>query len=239
MPRQPRFFFPGAVLHIVQRGTDRRTIFQDAGDRTFFLGALGEAAGAHHVDIHAYALMSNHVHLLVSPHNENSAPRMMQSLGRRYVGRFNFVHERTGTLWEGRYRAALVDSDGYLLTCMRYIELNAVRAGMVRHPAEFRWSSFWANTGEGIDPVVTPHPVFLMLGASAGARHETYLRLFDDVLDRDAIATIRDATQHEWALGSPAFRESVEARIGRRTGRMPRGRPFTSAGRRAPSPTAE
>lgn len=158
MPRQPRFYSPGVVLHVVQRGNNREACFTKPDDHRFYLQCLRDAAIEHGVDVHAYALITNRVHLLVSPASPESLPRAMQTLGRRYVGRFNFVYRRTGTLWEGRYKAALVDSDEYLLICMRYIELNPVRARMVEHAAQYRWSSFRANALGDHDPLVKPQP---------------------------------------------------------------------------------
>ena len=149
----------------------------------------------------------------------------MQTLGRRYVGRFNFLRSRTGTLWEGRYKATIVDTDAYLLTCLRYIELNPVRAHMVTSPAEYRWSSYRANACGDHDPVVTPHPMFVALAPTPDERRDIYRRMFGEALPNEAIEAIRNATQFEWALGDTAFHEFVEARTGRRTSRLAMGRP--------------
>lgn len=229
MPRQARFYYPGAVLHVIQRGINRAPVFTRARDYRCYLDCLLEAMRRHDVSIHAYVLMTNHVHLLVSPGHAHALPQMMQMLGRKYVGWFNFQYQRTGTLWEGRYKATLVESEVYLFTCLRYIELNPVRACLVAAPADYRWSSHRANAcGEG-DSVVTPHPLYLGLGAHADERRHVYRRTFGQPEPKDAVNTIRDATQYEWALGSPSFCKRVEVWTGRRADRLPTGRPRVSA----------
>lgn len=225
MPRQPRFYVPGAVLHIVQRGVDRAAIFRNASDRRHYLDCLAFAATKHRAAVHAYVLMSNHVHIVLSPSDECSAPRMMQVIGRRYVARFNFLASRTGTLWEGRYKAAIVDTDAYLFACMRYVELNPVRAGMARHPAEFVWSSHRANIGLTRDALITPHSAFVDLAHDDAARWRAYSGGFTDGMNDELLDSIRDATRHQWALGNAAFRTRVTNLSGRRAERLPRGRP--------------
>ncbi len=229
MPRQPRFYYAGAVLHIVQRGNNRAPVFASAQDRRFYLDCLRDASRTHDVAIHGYVLMSNHVHLLASPGHAEALPRMMQTVGRRYVGRFNFRHRRTGTLWEGRYKATLVETEAYLFTCLRYVELNPVRARMVATPGEYRWSSYRGNAFGEDDPVLTPHPSFLALAASPEERRDAYRALFGEPLAEDAVRAIRDATQFEWALGSASFCQHVAARTGRRAGRLPMGRRRTDS----------
>lgn len=219
--------YPGAVLHIVQRGNNRAPVFTCAQDRRFYLDCLRDAARTHDVAIHAYVLMTNHVHLLASPRHAQALPRMMQTVGRRYVGRFNFLHRRTGTLWEGRYKAAIVETEAYLFACLRYIELNPVRARMVAAPDRYPWSSHRGNAFGDDDPVLTQHPSFLALGRNRDERCDAYRRSFGEPLAEGIVRTIRDATQFEWALGGPSFRENVEARTGRRAGRLPMGRPRT------------
>ncbi|HET8877660.1 MAG TPA: transposase [Casimicrobiaceae bacterium] len=227
MPRQPRFYYSGAVLHVVQRGNNRAPVFTSAADHRFYLDCLRDASRTHEVTIHAYVLMTNHVHILASPAHERALPRMMQTVGRRYVGRFNFLQRRTGTLWEGRYKATLVDREAYLFSCLRYIELNPVRACMVPTPGDYRWSSHRANAFGDDDPVITPHPSFLALGSTNEERRDTYLRMFGEPLHAETVRAIRDATQFEWALGDAAFREVVETRTGRRAHRLPIGRPVS------------
>jgi putative transposase len=224
MPRQPRFFFPGAVLHVIQRGNNRARVFTCAADYRFYLDCLGDASTQHGVAIHAYVLMPNHVHVLVSPSDARSLPRMMQKVGRKYVAKFNFMHARTGTLWEGRYKATLVDTDEYLLACQRYVELNPVRACIVATPADYRWSSHRANAYGCQDRLVTPHCAFAAM-AGAVDRYEAYRRLFDLPLPSDIIERIREATQFEWALGDQRFRARVASLTARRPEKMPMGRP--------------
>ena len=223
MPRQPRFWFPGAVLHVVQRGNDRAAVFLGDEDRRFFLRCLIDASRMHGVAVHAYVLMTNHVHLLVSPGGPDAMPRTMQTVGRRYVGRFNHLHRRTGTLWEGRYKAALVESEAHLIACMRYIELNPVRASMVASPASYAWSSYGANALGQVDGLVEPHALYDALGNSPAIRHARYGDGFAQVLADDELRAIRDATRFEWALGTDTFRRGVEASTGRRTARLPMG----------------
>jgi len=224
MPRLPRFYFPGAVLHVIQRGNDRAAVFVGTDDRRLYLRFLEHAARTHGVAIHAYVLMDNHVHLLASPNHPMAVPRMMQSVGRRYVGRFNSVHDRSGTLWEGRYKAALVESEAYLFTCHRYIELNPVRAGVVASPGEYRWSSHRANAYGAYDSIVSPHPMFVALAERADERHDLYRHLFGEPLAENALKEIRDATQFEWVLGNERFRQGAARWTGRRAERLPLGR---------------
>ncbi len=224
MSRLPRFYVPGVPLHIIQRGNDRQAIFRDPDDLRFFLALLRRAAENHGVSIHAYVLMTNHVHLLLTPGDRDSASAMMQSIGRVYVQRFNTRHGRTGTLWEGRYKAAVVEDERYLITCMRYIELNPVRAGIVPAPGAYRWSSFRANAlGESSD-IVVPHDVFRALGDSPASRGAVYRELFGDTIPESDLHAIRDATQHTWAIGGESFRARIDA-AGRRAARLPMGRP--------------
>jgi putative transposase len=223
MPRQPRFWYPGAVLHAIQRGNNRVAVFHGDQDRRYYLECLREASCEHRVAIHAYVLMTNHVHLLVSPGTTGAMPRMMQTIGRRFVGRFNYRHGRTGTLWEGRYRAALIESEAHLLACMRYIELNPVRAGMVASPASYAWSSHGANALGRVDELITPHSLYESLGASPDARQARYRSELMRVLTDDELRGIRNATQFEWALGGEDFLRRVEAVTGRRTARLPMG----------------
>jgi putative transposase len=218
MPRYPRCFYPGIALHVVQRGNDRSTVFLTADDRQYYLAYLLDAARTHGVAIHAYVLMTNHVHLLVSATCKESLPRTMQALGRRYVRRFNAVHGRTGTLWEGRYKACAVDKDDYLFSCMRYIELNPVRAGIVAHPLEYPWSSAHANATGKHDPVVSRHPAFAAVGGGGADCQRVYAAWLEAGQDSQTVEAIRDATRRQRALGSARFREVDYAATGRRVG---------------------
>jgi putative transposase len=224
MPRLPRFFVPELPLHVIQRGNDRQPIFGGSDDVKFYRDCLARSARDNGVAIHAYVLMTNHVHLLATPTLAVSVPKMMQSLGRIYVGYFNSTYQRTGTLWEGRYKAAIVDDERYLLTCMRYIELNPVRAHMVASPSEFPWSSFSANARGAVDHLVEPHAIYGRLGTSPQTRQAAYRQLFRSSISEDEMCNIRDATQNAWALGSAAFRTKI-AVLTRRAERLPMGRP--------------
>ncbi len=224
MARLPRFFVPGLPLHVIQRGNDRAPIFSGPGDLAFFRECVKYAARKHCVAIHAYVFMTNHVHVLATPGSANGVPKMMQAIGRVYVQYFNSMYQRTGTLWEGRYKAAIVDDDRYLLTCMRYIEQNPVRASMVASPAEYQWSSFRANACEATDELIEPHALYRRLGGSAETRKLAYRELFGSPIADDDLRVIRDATQNAWALGGAAFRMKVAA-LNRRGERLALGRP--------------
>ncbi len=229
MPRQPRFWYPGAVLHVIHRGNNRAAIFDDDRDRRWYLAALARSARLHGVDIHAYVLMTNHVHLLASPGSSEGLPRAMQTLGRGYVGWYNHRHGRTGTLWEGRYKATLVDSEGYLLACMRYIELNPVRAGLATAPGAYRWSSHHANAHGAPDALVAPHPVYVALSADEDKRRQVYGQWCGQPPTADELRAIRESTHFEWVLGGEAFLRFSEAATGRRGKRASMGRPPRSA----------
>ena len=222
MARLPRFFVPGYPVHVIQRGNNRVPIFHATRDFIHYLELLADAAPANGLKIHGHVLMSNHVHLLATPDSPSSLPRTMQSVGTRYVRWFNRHYSRTGTLWEGRYRATIVDTDAYLLTCMRYIELNPLRAGLVDDPANYRWSSYGANALGAADPIVTPHPVFLALGEEVSARHAAYRCLFVRPVSEGQLHAIRRATNLAWALGDEAFQARVEQATGRRAAPLPR-----------------
>jgi len=180
MPRPPRYPLGGVPQHVIQRGNNRQPAFFHQDDFRFYLDCLGEAAAKHSCEIHAYVLMTNHVHLLMTPCQVNGVAKVMQSLGRRYVRHINSTYQRSGTLWEGRYKASLVESEIYLLTCSRYIELNPVRANLVTDPAEYSWSSYqWYALGKS-DPLITDHAVYLELGRTDEERRKAYRELFHD-----------------------------------------------------------
>ena len=225
MARRPRLELPGVPLHVIQRGNNRSSCFFSDGDRHLYLKHLGAAAVRHDCAIHAYVLMPNHVHLLVAPNHAGAVASMMQDLGRRYVRIFNDVHGRSGTLWEGRYKAALIDSERYLLTCHRYVELNPVRAGLVRDPAEFRWSSHRHYALGANNPLLTRHEIFERLANDDLLRRAAYLELFKVPLEPAVIDLIRASTNKGWALGSEEFIQRVEAVLGRAVRPPKRGRP--------------
>lgn len=215
----------GVTIHLIQRGVDREDCFFCDADRLHYLAELRELAPRHGCAIHAYVLMSNHVHLLLTPDDAAGPSKLMQRLGRRYVRGFNVIHGRTGTLWEGRFRSCIAEDEGYVLACHRYIELNPVRAGMVAEPVDYRWSSHAANAHGAFSPLLTPHPQWHALGPDAHARRAAYRALFDDVLDAQTVGAIRDATNSNYVLGSASFRDRVGALLGRRVTRGTPGRP--------------
>jgi putative transposase len=225
MARLPRYFVPGVPLHLIQRGNNRQVIFADDEDFAFFRSCLLDASRREGLAIHAYVFMSNHVHLLATPASETSAGRTLQSVGRRYVQYFNHRYGRSGTLWEGRYRSTVIEAEAYLLACSRYIELNPVRAGMVPHPRDYRWSSYPAHADGLADDLVTDHPLQLALGADAAARQSTYRLLFRAALGEALLTEIREATHKGWALGNDRFRAEIEALAHRRAAPRKAGRP--------------
>jgi putative transposase len=225
MARRPRLELAGVPLHVIQRGNNRAACFFTDGDRDLYLSCLRDAAGRHACAIHAYVLMPNHVHLLVTPAAPGSVAAMMQDVGRRYVRVFNDTHERTGTLWEGRYKAAMVDTERYLLTCQRYVELNPVRAHLVADPAQYRWSSHRHYILGTNNPLLTAHEVQLRLAIDDTERRAAYAALFREALDPDVIDLIRTTTNKGWVLGSEAFVQRVEEMLGRRARAPKRGRP--------------
>jgi len=230
MPRPQRLRLAGIAQHVVQRGIDRQAIFFEDADRAFYLRCLAETARWYGLTVHAYCLMTNHVHLLVTPQNRDSLARSMQRLGAHYVRYINGRAGRTGTLWDGRYRACLVDHEHYLLTCYRYIELNPVRAGMVKQAASYPWSSHRHTAWGQPDPLLSPHGCYLALGDSDLARREAYRALFCTQLSAETLEQVRAALQHNHVLGGTRFREQVATMLGRRLGRGRPGRPPKDAG---------
>ncbi|MBP6597361.1 MAG: transposase [Arenimonas sp.] len=225
MPRAPRPDLPQVAQHIVQRGNNRQACFANDDDRQAYLQALAEGLQRHDCALHAYVLMGNHTHLLITPAETGSIARLMQSLGRRYAGLYNHRHGRTGTLWEGRYWSCLVQGERYALACCRYIELNPVRAGMAAGPGDYGWSSYRAN-GEGAhDPLVTPHPTFLALAERAPERHRAYRTLVDEALGDAAIEEIRRVLKQRGALGNRDFCDHVSAKLRRFVGTRDAHRP--------------
>ncbi len=225
MSRLPRLVAPGLPHHLIQRGNNRQAIFVDATDCGRFVGDLARLAGEHGLAIHAYVLMPNHVHLLATPASRESMSRVMQALGRCYVRWFNARHGRTGTLWEGRYRSTVVETDRYLLACMRYLDMNPVRSGLVDDPGAYRWSSHRHYLGLAVDALVTEHPAYWALGNTPFERQMAYRRMFDATPPAGEIDAIRAATQRGWALGEGDFLRDVESAGGRRARPLRSGRP--------------
>ena len=222
MSRRPRFPITDLPLHVVQRGNDRQPCFFEERDYRVYLRALAEAAVKCSVTVHAYVLMTNHVHLLVTPMAIGAVSKLMQSVGARYVWYVNAYRGRTGTLWEGRYKACLVSCDEHVLTACRYIDLNPVRAGMVRHPSDYCWSSYAALTEARTDSLVTPHDALVQLGRPRGP---AYARWCAETGNGDQENRLREATGRELAFGSEAFRAEIEIRTRRSLAGRGRGRP--------------
>jgi putative transposase len=225
MPRIPRIFLPGHPVHVVQRGNNRGQVFFRPGDAQVYLSWLQEAAAAHRVAVHAYVLMTNHIHLLVSPETAFGLPRAMRHVNWRYSRYANNTQERTGSIWEGRYRASLVDADAYFFACMRYIEMNPVRAGMAEAPRDFRWSSYKANAEAKADPLITPHALYMEMGDTPDARAEAYRSLFEGVMPEDALGAIRGAINGGWPLGGEGFTRLISRHAGQSMQKGQRGRP--------------
>jgi putative transposase len=211
MPRQLRVFVPDVAAHVTHRSTDRQVCFRADNDRILYLQFLRELSERHHVRIHAYCLMGNHVHLLLSPSSGDGCQLMMKGLAQRYSLYFNRTHGRCGALWGGRYYSCIAESALYVLACYRYIEMNPVRAGMTSHPAGYRWSSYRSNANGYDDGLVTPHDEFLALGTEELKRRRAYEGLFNESLELAVVERIRASTAGGYPLASDSFKAKFEA----------------------------
>lgn len=225
MARLPRLTVPGYPHHVIQRGNNHQPIFASVADREFMLELLYDNALRFEVAIHAYVLMGNHFHLLATPAGIDSLPKMMQALGRRYVRFFNSAQARSGTLWEGRYKSTLIQTDRYLLACMAYIDLNPVRAGMVTHPQDYPWSSYAHHTGLRADRLVTSHALYWELGNTPFAREAAYSELVRAGVNVTQQAALTESALRGWALGEPDFLEGLQKKTSRRATKGRAGRP--------------
>ena len=225
MPRKPRFVIPGVPLHVVQRGHSRGAVFFEDADYSAYQNWLKDAADRYRCAIHAYVLMTNHIHILATPADTEGMTRMMQYVGRYYVPYINHKYGRSGSLWEGRYKASLVQEETYLLSCMRYIELNPVSANMTISPAYYRWSSYRYNAQGKPDALVTPHSQYLQLARNVADRQLAYKALFKAHMDPEEQVNIRAAWQTGTPLGNDHFRAQVEQTLKRKVGQARRGRP--------------
>lgn len=223
MARWPRIVVPHVPMHIVQRGNNRTETFHAREDFAYYREVLIDASERTGCLVHSYVLMSNHVHLLLTPPDHHAASRLIQIVGRRYVRYFNARYSRTGTLWEGRFKSSLVDSTSYFLTCSRYIDLNPVRAGMVKAPIEYQWSSYRRLGTGAADRVVTPHPLYSALGATPAERRQSYAHLCASELPSTLLKSIRAAIRGGAALGVPAFRSDLEVAAQRTVTRLHHG----------------
>lgn len=225
MPRRARIMLSGIPVHVIQRGNNRQSCFYEANDRSFYLFHLGRLLAKAGCALHAYCLMTNHVHLLLTPSSLDSCGVLMKGIGQLHTQYMNRTYGRTGSLWEGRFRSCLVQAEDYLLACYRYIEMNPVRANLVSHPMEYPWSSYLAN-GEGQESaLVMPHDEYARLGHAEEERRNRYKELVAEVLDSRLIDAIRAATNGNFALGDAPFRQRIAIALGRRASRGSPGRP--------------
>ena len=225
MPRKLRFYLPGIPAHIVQRGHSRDPVFFETEDYQAYLGWLLEASERYGCKIHAYVLMTNHIHILATPESKNSISLMMQFVGRHYVPYINYSYGTSGSIWEGRYKSSIIHDEAYLLTCMRYIELNPVRVDMVKRPEAYRWSSYHAN-GQGVENrLISYHPLYQSLGRSRSQRLEAYKVLFKAHIDDEELEVIRASWQTGTPLGNDYFKQKIEEKLSRKVGQARRGRP--------------
>jgi putative transposase len=225
MARLRRLYLPGIPSHVWVRGNNREAIFRSEGDRVYFHRCLVESTRRFGLKVHAYVLMTNHVHLLATGDGKDSLAKVVQCMGRRYVSYFNYLYQRTGTLWEGRFKSCPVESERYFLVCHRYVELNPVRAEMVGDPGDFAWSSYRSNAFGHADDLVTPHPLYMELGGVESERRAAYRAMFGAGLDSATLGAIRHSARKGWALGGRDFCEFLEVQAGRPAAIRKAGRP--------------
>jgi len=227
MARLPRLTISGCPHHIIQRGNNRQAIFASVADYQVLLDLLGDNARKFGVAIHAYVLMSNHFHLLATPEAQDSLPQMMQAVGRRYVRYFNAMQGRTGTLWEGRYKSTLIQTDRYLLACMAYIDLNPVHAGLAAQARDYPWSSHGHYIGQRTDKSITPHPLYWALGNTPFAREAAYAALVQAGISAEQQSVLTESALRGWALGDADFIADLQKRTVRRVSKTSAGRPIS------------
>jgi putative transposase len=228
MPRKPRFYQPGLPVHVFQRGHNKEPVFFENKDYWVYLRFLKESAETCGCLIHAYVLMTNHVHLLVTPETSTAISSLFQSVGRHFVPYINKTYQLRGSLWEGRHKGNIIESEAYLLSCMRYIEMNPVRAGMVDHPAKYRWSSYAANA-QGVDnAIIKVHEQYLVLGKTPEARQAGYRGFFEIKTDDNELEIIRASLYSGTPLGHDRFKKMIEVMTGRKVGLIKQGRPIQS-----------
>ncbi|MDB5946016.1 MAG: hypothetical protein JWQ33_1042 [Ramlibacter sp.] len=228
MARLPRLTVPDYPHHLIQRGNNRQTIFAAPADYEVLLSLLVESARKFHVVMHGYVLMSNHFHLLATPSTVTGLPQLMQAVGRSYVRYFNQRQQRSGTLWDGRYRSTLIQADRYLLACMAYMDLNPVRAGLVAGPQDYPWSSYAHYAGLRSDPLVTPHPLYWELGNTPFAREIAYADMVAAGLSTQQQQALTESANSGWPLGEPDYVADLQTRTQRRVVKARAGRPVRS-----------
>jgi putative transposase len=214
---------PNVPVHVIQRGNNRHACFYQTKDYAVYLKKLKESAKRFTVKVHCFVLMTNHVHLLLTANDYTGISNVMQSLGSYYVRYINTTYQRTGTLWEGRFKSSLADSEEYLLNLYRYIEMNPVRAGMVRHPRDYPWSSYHTNGGDKQISLITPHPLFLSLGDTERQRKKYYNDLLLSPLSDNMVQQISTTTNKSRVLGSAKFIAQISQKLERRVGHMQHG----------------
>ena len=224
MPRRARMYIPGFPYHIVQRGNNREPCFIEPENYLFYLELWKKLSKLYGVSVHAYCLMTNHIHFLVTPEDEDAISKTMKSVGSRYAQYINFKYKRTGTLWEGRHRSSLVQTEKYLLRCYRYIELNPVRADMVKRPEEYKWSSYGVNAW-GDNSWLVPHDEYLILGKTMDERCFTYRDLFKVELSEENLHLFRKSAHYNQPISDDRFRVQIENKYGIQFGQTKRGRP--------------
>ena len=229
MARLPRLTLAGYPHHVIQRGNNRQPIFLETRDRETMLSLLDDNAKKFGVAVHGYVLMDNHFHLLATPQTQDGIPKWMQAVGRSYVRYFNDMHQRSGTLWEGRYRATLIQAERYFLACMAYIDLNPVRAGMVARALDFPWSSHAHYVGQRSDKWLTPHPLVWAMGNTPFAREAAYAELVQSGIGAAQHKALTDATLQGWALGEPEFVANLQMKTARRVQKGAPGRPLSKS----------
>jgi putative transposase len=225
MARLARLYVPDQPQHVILRGLDQQPAFVDDQDYELFIDCLKAASRDHHLSIHAYALMPGAVQLLVTPTEESSLPKAMQAVGRRYVAHFNRRYARRGTLWEGRYRATVIEGERYFLLASRVVEMCPVRAQLVSAPEDYRWSSYRHHIGLTLDSLITDHPLYWSLGNTPFERQRAYRELCEQPLDEREASQLQQATLKGWVLGSDTYREWASRAANRRVSPLPRGRP--------------
>jgi putative transposase len=225
MARLPRYYINNQPQHILLQSMGDAEVFHDPDDYDYYRDCLAYAAENNDLKIHAYAIMPTQVSILASPGNDNSIPRTLQSVGRNYVQYYNYYYEHKGTLWEGRYRATVVDPKNYLLLCSQYIESKPVRAGTVKNPKDYKWSSYSHNGLGKNSEIISDHKTYASLGKTAKDRATAYRATMKKKLDAETLDYIRDTTKKGWAMGDAKFAAKIEKICGRRATPLPKGRP--------------